>query len=292
MKKRDNRIVARRFIHSWLSSLISITLVLILAGIGGMLAVNARSVSDYFKENIRLSVIFDMNTQEIDALRYTDELSRKDYVKEAKFISKEQGTQEMKSVLGEDFLEVFDLNPVPISTDLYIKSDYVHPDSLRNIQAEIMMNESVREVVWQESVIELITNNIEKIGVVLAVFIALLLFISFFLVNNTVRLNVFSKRFNIHAMKLVGAKRSFIRKPFIVQGIWQGLVSGMLASLALGIIVYFIMADFPQLYNLMNPVYIAAVCAGVIVLGITLCLISTWIVLNRILSLPSDELYY
>ena len=292
MKKRDNRIVARRFIHSWLSSLISITLVLILAGIGGMLAVNARSVSDYFKENIRLSVIFDMNTQEIDALRYTDELSRKDYVKEAKFISKEQGTQEMKSVLGEDFLEVFDLNPVPLSTDLYIKSDYVHPDSLRNIQAEIMMNESVREVVWQESVIELITNNIEKIGVVLAVFIALLLFISFFLVNNTVRLNVFSKRFNIHAMKLVGAKRSFIRKPFIVQGIWQGLVSGILASLALGIIVYFIMADFPRLYNLMNPVYIAAVCAGVIVLGITLCLISTWIVLNRILSLPSDELYY
>lgn len=292
MKKRDNRIVARRFIHSWLSSLISITLVLILAGIGGMLAVNARSVSDYFKENIRLSVIFDMNTQEIDALRYTDELSRKDYVKEAKFISKEQGTQEMKSVLGEDFLEVFDLNPVPLSTDLYIKSDYVHPDSLRNIQAEIMMNESVREVVWQESVIELITNNIEKIGVVLAVFIALLLFISFFLVNNTVRLNVFSKRFNIHAMKLVGAKRSFIRKPFIVQGIWQGLVSGILASLALGIIVYFIMADLPQLYNLMNPVYIAAVCAGVIVLGITLCLISTWIVLNRILSLPSDELYY
>lgn len=292
MKKRDNRIIARRFIHSWLSSLISITLVLILAGIGGMLAVNARSVSDYFKENIRLSVIFDMNTQEIDALRYTDELSRKDYVKEAKFISKEQGTQEMKSVLGEDFLEVFDLNPVPLSTDLYIKSDYVHPDSLRNIQAEIMKNESVREVVWQESVIELITNNIEKIGVVLAVFIALLLFISFFLVNNTVRLNVFSKRFNIHAMKLVGAKRSFIRKPFIVQGIWQGLVSGILASLALGIIVYFIMADFPQLYNLMNPVYIAAVCAGVIVLGITLCLISTWIVLNRILSLPSDELYY
>lgn len=292
MKKRDNRIIARRFIHSWLSSLISITLVLILAGIGGMLAVNARSVSDYFKENIRLSVIFDMNTQEIDALRYTDELSRKDYVKEAKFISKEQGTQEMKSVLGEDFLEVFDLNPVPLSTDLYIKSDYVHPDSLRNIQAEIMKNESVREVVWQESVIELITNNIEKIGVVLAVFIALLLFISFFLVNNTVRLNVFSKRFNIHAMKLVGAKRSFIRKPFIVQGIWQGLVSGILASLALGIIVYFIMADFPRLYNLMNPVYIAAVCAGVIVLGITLCLISTWIVLNRILSLPSDELYY
>ena len=221
MKKRDNRIVARRFIHSWLSSLISITLVLILAGIGGMLAVNARSVSDYFKENIRLSVIFDMNTQEIDALRYTDELSRKDYVKEAKFISKEQGTQEMKSVLGEDFLEVFDLNPVPLSTDLYIKSDYVHPDSLRNIQAEIMMNESVREVVWQESVIELITNNIEKIGVVLAVFIALLLFISFFLVNNTVRLNVFSKRFNIHAMKLVGAKRSFIRKPFICRDLFS-----------------------------------------------------------------------
>jgi cell division transport system permease protein len=292
MKKRDNRIVTRRFLHSWLSSLISITLVLILAGMGGMLAVNAKSVSDYFKENIRLSVIFDMNTQEIDARRFTDELSHKAYVKEAKFISKEQGTEEMKAVLGEDFLQVFDLNPVPLSVDLFIKSDYVHPDSLKTIQGDIMKNESVREVVWQESVIELITNNIEKIGVVLAVFIGLLLFISFFLINNTVRLNVFSKRFNIHTMKLVGAKRSFIRKPFIIQGVWQGLVSGILASAVLGLFVYFIMTDFPQLLSLMNPVMIAGVCAGVILLGVFLCLLSTWIVLNRILSLPSDELYY
>jgi cell division transport system permease protein len=292
MKKRDNRIVTRRFLHSWLSSLISITLVLILAGMGGMLAVNAKSVSDYFKENIRLSVIFDMNTQEIDARRFADELSHKEYVKEAKFISKEQGTEEMKAILGEDFLKVFDLNPVPLSIDLFIKSDYVHADSLKTIQSEILKNESVREVVWQESVIELITNNIEKIGVVLAVFIGLLLFISFFLINNTVRLNVFSKRFNIHTMKLVGAKRSFIRKPFIIQGIWQGMISGILASVVLGLFVYFIMTDFPQLFSLMNPLMIAWVCAGVILLGILLCLLSTWIVLNRILSLPSDELYY
>ena len=292
MKRRENKIVVRRLIQSYLSSVISITLVLLLVGIGGVLAVNAKSVSDYFKENIRLSVIFEQNTTEVQARQTMNLLKGKPYVKELKFISKEQGAQEMKSVLGDDFMDVFDLNPIPLSIDMYVRSDYVESDSLSKIKSEILLNPGIKEVVFQESLIETISGNIEQIGIILIVFIVLLLFISFVLINNTVRLNVFSKRFNIHTMKLVGAKKSFIRKPFLIQGIYQGLISGIIAASLLCFLLFLLERDFQQIYQMLDINLIMAVCAGVIVTGILLCLISTYLVVNRLLSLPQDELYY
>jgi len=271
---------------------ISITLVLLLVGIGGVLAVNAKSVSDYFKENIRLSVIFEQNTTEVQARQTMNLLKGKPYVKELKFISKEQGAQEMKSVLGDDFMDVFDLNPIPLSIDMYVRSDYVESDSLSKIKSEILLNPGIKEVVFQESLIETISGNIEQIGIILIVFIVLLLFISFVLINNTVRLNVFSKRFNIHTMKLVGAKKSFIRKPFLIQGIYQGLISGIIAASLLCFLLFLLERDFQQIYQMLDINLIMAVCAGVVVTGILLCLISTYLVVNRLLSLPQDELYY
>ncbi len=292
MKRKDNRNVARRFLHSYLSSLISITLVLVLAGTGGLVVVNASGMKDYFKENLKLSVIFDTNISEESAKTLTDVIAAKPFVKSSKYVSKEEGTQEMMTILGEDFLEVFDLNPVPISADVHVKSDYVHPDSLQMIEAEIMLNPGIREVVWEESLIEIVNKNLEKIAVVLFVFISLLLFISFFLINNTVRLNVFSKRFTIYTMKLVGAKRSFIIKPFLKDGVVQGLISGILAVGILSGILYFVQRDFKQMYDLLDPVLVISLFAGVVISGIILCLISTWIVLNKVLSLPVDDLYY
>lgn len=292
MKRKDNRNVARRFLHSYLSSLISITLVLVLAGTGGLVVVNASGMKDYFKENLKLSVIFDTNISEESAKTLTDVIAAKPFVKSSKYVSKEEGTQEMMTILGEDFLEVFDLNPVPISADVHVKSDYVHPDSLQMIEAEIMLNPGIREVVWEESLIEIVNKNLEKIAVVLFVFISLLLFISFFLINNTVRLNVFSKRFTIYTMKLVGAKRSFIIKPFLKDGVVQGLISGILAVGFLSGILYFVQRDFKQMYDLLDPVLVISLFAGVVISGIILCLISTWIVLNKVLSLPVDDLYY
>jgi cell division transport system permease protein len=292
MKRKDNRSVAKRFLHSYLSSLISITLVLVLAGTGGLVVVNASGMRDYFKENLKLSVIFDTNVSEEGALTLTDVIAAKTFVKKTDFISKEEGTNEMKTILGDDFLEVFDLNPVPISADVYVKSNYVHPDSLKLIEAEILLNPGIREVVWEESLIEIVNNNLEKIALILFVFVSLLLFISFFLINNTVRLNVFSKRFTIYTMKLVGAKRAFIRKPFLINGLIQGLVSGMLAVGILSFILYFVRRDFQQMYELMDPFLVLYLFAGVILSGIILCLVSTWIVLNKVLSLPADDLYY
>jgi cell division transport system permease protein len=292
MKRHDNKIVFRRLIQSYLSSVISITLVLLLVGIGGVLAVNAKSVSDYFKENIRLSVIFEQNTTEVQAKEIMNLLKGKPYVKELKFISKEQGAEEMKSVLGDDFMDVFDLNPIPLSIDMYVRSEYVESDSLSKIKSEILLNSGIKEVVFQESLIETISGNIEQIGIILIVFIVLLLFISFVLINNTVRLNVFSKRFNIHTMKLVGAKRSFIRKPFLIQGIYQGLISGIIATSLLCFLLFLLERDFQQIYEMLDLNLIMAVCAGVVVTGVLLCLISTYLVVNRLLSLPHDELYY
>ncbi len=292
MKRKDNRSVAKRFLHSYLSSLISITLVLVLAGTGGLVVVNASGMRDYFKENLKLSVIFDTNVSEEGALTLTDVIAAKTFVKKTDFISKEEGTNEMKTLLGDDFLEVFDLNPVPVSVDVYVKSEYVHPDSLKLIESEILLNPGIREVVWEESLIEIVNNNLEKIAIILLVFVSLLLFISFFLINNTVRLNVFSKRFTIYTMKLVGAKRSFIRKPFLINGLVQGFVSGLLAVGILSFILYFVRRDFQQMYELMDPVLVLYLFTGVILSGMVLCIVSTWIVLNKVLSLPADDLYY
>ena len=292
MKRRDNKSVARRFLHSYLSSLISITLVLVLAGTGGLVADNAAGMRDYFRENLTLSVIFDASVSDESAKRLTEIIAAKTFVKSADFISQEQGTQEMKEILGEDFLDVFDFNPVPLSADIHLKSEYVHPDSLENVEAEIMLNPGIREVVWERTLIEVVSNNLEKIGVVLLIIISLLLFISFFLINNTVRLNVFSKRFTIHTMKLVGAKSSFIKKPFMTHAVVQGLISGVLASGILWTILFFIRRDFPQIHNMMDPVLLIYLFAGILLSGIVLCIISTLLVLNKVLSLPADDLYY
>jgi len=292
MKKREKGIILRRLIQSYLSSVISISLVLLLVGIIGILAVNAKSVSDYFKENIKLSVIFVKGTTNEKALYISENLKRKVYVKKAEFISQEQGTKEMKQLLGEDFLDIFEVNPVPLSLDLYILADYFMPERLQSIEKEIMADTNIKELVYQESLVNIINKNMEKIGLILSVFVTLLLFVSFVLINNTVRLNVFSKRFTIHTMKLVGAKKSFIRKPFLVQGMFQGLISGVISVALLSLILFFVRRDLQQLYQMLDEKLILLVLGGIIFLGVLICLISTFFVVNKLVTISSEEIYY
>lgn len=292
MKKKEKNIILRRLIHSYLSSVISISLVLLFVGVIGILAVNAKSVSDYFKENIKLSVIFEKGTSEEKAKEISARLKGRDFVKEAEFVSQEQGTKEMKELLGEDFVDIFEVNPIPLSLDLYFNADYMLSDSLKVIEKELKSEPGVKELVYQESLVNTINQNMEKIGLVLSVFVALLLFISFVLINNTVRLNVYSKRYTIHTMKLVGAKRSFIRKPFLVQSIYQGLIAGLVSTLILLGILYFVWRDMEQIYQIFDIKLIAIVLFSVMVLGVMICLISTYFVVNKLVSLNSDEIYY
>ncbi|NCU27754.1 FtsX-like permease family protein, partial [Candidatus Nomurabacteria bacterium] len=194
-------------------------------------------------------------------------MEKESYVKRAEFISKEKGAEEMKKMLGEDFLEVFDVNPIPLSVDLYLKAEYLESDSLKTIAAKITEMPDVKEVAYQESLVKVINQNLEKIGVVLSIVLALLLFISFVLINNTVRLNVYSKRFTIQTMKLVGAKRSFIRKPFIRQGIYQGMFAGVISSILLVVALFVVKRDINQLFVIFDMKLIAMVLIGVILIA-------------------------
>ena len=292
MAKGENRLIKRRLVNSYLSTIMSISLVLLLVGLASLLLVNARSVSDYFKENMQVSVLLKQEIGNKDAIAFQSVLDTKNYVHRSKFISKEQGTQELSELLGSDFLKVFKSSPVPASIELKLKADYVSQDSLAIVKKEVSAYPQVEEVVYQQSLVDALNSNLTKISLVLGVFILLLLFISFVLINNTVRLNVYSRRFTIHTMKLVGATRAFIRMPFLVQSIFQGLFSAMIAILLLLGILFFVRNEFEQLFEIFKLELLLLVIGIVVASGLVICVLSTYFAVNKLVSLSKDELYY
>ncbi len=291
MTAGENKLIRRRLVGAWLSTVISISLVLLLVGVAALLVVNARSVSDYFKENMQVSVLMKQEVDDEEAMEYVSELDAMPFIKSSKFVSREQGTKEMAELLGQDFLDVFETAPIPVSVEVTLKADYVSTDSLEVVKRAIGRSGIVDEVVYQQSLVEKLNTNLKKISVVLGVFIALLLFISFVLINNTVRLNVFSRRFTIHTMKLVGATKAFIRAPFMVQAVFQGLFSALLATVMLVGILFFVRSEFAQLFEVFRLDLLLVVIGVVIVSGIVICTVSTALVVGRLVSLSKDELY-
>lgn len=292
MGKKEKNIIARRLVHSYLSSIISISMVLLLVGFFAVLAINAKSVSDYFKENIKISVILDSSVEDIEAHEVEKSIKSMASVKEVEYISKEQGTKEMKELLGQDFLNVFETNPIPVSLEVQLNAEYFDPDSIEVFKSQVAAMPQIDEVLYQNTLIEAINDNIERIGFVLMIFIALLLFISFVLINNTVRLNVYSKRFSIYTMRLVGATKAFIRAPFLLRSVFQGLISALIAVLVLLTVLFVVKEQFAQLFNVFEPKLLLMVFLGVVGLGILICVICTFFVVNRLVSLTNDELYY
>lgn len=292
MSAGENKLIRRRLAGAWISSVISITLVLFLVGVASMLLVNAKNVSDYFKENVQVSVMLRQDVSEDDAMDLATSLDSKPYIKGTRFVSREEGTREMSDMLGEDFLKVFETAPIPLSIDVTLKADYVSSDSLEVVKKEIGRSPLVEEVVYQQSLVDKLNTNLAKISLILGVFVLLLLFISFVLINNTVRLNVFSKRFTIHTMKLVGATKSFIRGPFLGQAVFQGLFSAMLAILMLLGALFIVRKEFSQLFEVFSLDLLLVVIGIVVVSGVVICLVSTYFVVGKLVSLPKDELYY
>lgn len=291
MASGENRLIRRRLAGAWLSTVISISLVLLLVGVAGLLVANARSVSDYFKENMQVSVLMKQEVGDDEAMEYVSDLDAKPFIKSTTFVSREQGAKEMTDLLGEDFLNVFEAAPIPVSVDVTLKADYVSSDSLEVVKNEIMKSPLVDEVVYQQSLVDKLNTNLRKISMLLGVFIVLLLFISFVLINNTVRLNVFSRRFTIHTMRLVGATKSFIRAPFLVQAVFQGLFSALLATLMLVGILFFVRSEFAQLFEVFRLDMLLIVIGVEILAGVLICVVSTALVVGRLVSLSKDELY-
>ena len=292
MGKHENKMMRRRLANAYMSSVISISLVLLLVGVAAMLLLNARSVSDYFKENMEVSVIMNPEVAEEDALEYKGILDGEIFVNSAEFISKEQGEREMVEMLGEDFLDILESSPVPVSISLTLNADYVSSDSLEVVEARLLEADIVEEVSYQKGLVDALNANFARISAVLGVFIALLLFISYVLINNTVRLNVFARRFTIHTMKLVGATRAFIRAPFLGQAALQGFISALLANGALVGLLYVLRNRFGQLFEVFTVDVLITVMCIVLAAGLMICVTSTFFVVNKLVSLNKDELYY
>ena len=291
MQNLSNRLVRRRLFGAWVSTVISISLVLLLVGVASILLLNARSVSDYFKENLQVSVLMKQDVTEEQALAYQSSLAGLPGVKATTFISREQGIEEMAQMLGRDFLDVFSTAPVPVSIDVNLEAAYVSPDSLEVVKKALSASPLVDEVVYQTSLVEALNANLQKIGLVLGVLILLLLFISFVLIGNMVRLNVFSRRFTIHTMQLVGATRGFIRAPFIGQSALQGLFAALVAILLLVGGLFILRKEFVQLFEIFRLDTLLATMGIVIVSGVLICVVSTWIVVGRLVRFDRDQLY-
>lgn len=282
----------RRLVNAYLSSVVSISLVLLLVGVAAMLLVNTRSVSEFFKENLQVSVMMKQEVSDEEAAVFKNEIDSMRFVRNAELITKARGEKEMAEMLGADFLSVFETSPIPVSIVVTLDADYVSRDSLKIVEKAMMKSPMVDEVVYQKSLVDALNSNLNRISMVLGVFIALMLFISFVLINNTMRLNVFARRFTVHTMKLVGATRAFIRGPFFLRAAFLGLFASVIALVMLTGLLFVIRAEFAQLFEIFTLPRLLIVMGVVVASGLIICVISTWFVVNKLVSLDKDELYY
>lgn len=292
MANKGNKVMRRRIVNAYLTSVISISLVLLLIGIAALLIVNAGNVSRYFKENMQISVLMKPEVTEGQAEEYSVSTSRLPYVNNVRVVTREEGTADLKAMLGEDFLSVFETSPVPVSVDVTLHAEYVVSDSLDFVLNTLGASPLVDEVECQQNLVDALNANMAKISLVFGVLIFLLLFISFTLINNTVRVNLYARRFTIHTMKLVGATRSFIRAPFVRRAVVQGLVASAIAVLAILGLLYALHQSFPELFAIIDTKAVVMVAGIIVASGVLICLASTYFVINKLVSSTKDELYY
>lgn len=281
-----------RLANAYLSSIISIALVLLVIGIACLVIVNAKKASDYFKESVQVSVMMRPDVSEEQAAKYQGTLEGRPFVKSTALITREQGAKELGEMLGEDFLGVFQTSPIPVSIDVTLNADYVSSDSLAVVLPLLDDKDLVDEVSCQQNIVEALNTNLARIALVMGIFVLLMLFISFVLINNTVRLSVSARRFTVHTMQLVGATRRFIRKPFMIAAFWQGLAASLLALAALAGILALLHRSFARLFTVFTLDGMLIVGGIVLVCGVTICLVSTFFVVNRLITLKKDDLYY
>jgi cell division transport system permease protein len=260
-------------------------------GLMGLLAYHARKLSDFVKENIGVTIVLNENAAENEILTFKSNLDSKSYVKSTEYITKEKAAQKMTQELGEDFVGFIGYNPLPSTIIMHIVAAYTNNESLQQIENEIKKSDLVKEVEYQKSMVSLINNNISKISFGILGFAGLLLIISIILIYNTIRLGIYSKRMLIKSMLLVGATQSFIRRPFIKTGIWQGVIGSIVAILLLSAILILILKKIPEIAVLQDVGFVAVLFAGVLVFGVFLTWFSNYFAVKKYLNINSDELY-
>jgi len=292
MARQEDIAIGRRLKSSYISTVVSITLVLFVLGLLGLITLHAKKISDHIQENIGFSVILSDNARQPDIILLQKTLDAKPAVKLTQFISREEAAEELMDELGEDFIEFLGYNPLFPSIDVRLRAGYTHPDTIEVFENQLMENRIVKEVYYQESLVHLINENIKRIGIVLLLFSVLLTIIAFALINNTIRLSVFSKRFLIKSMQLVGATQAFIRKPFIIKGVMQGIIGAVIAIGLLIFTLYTAQQQIPELKAFQDINLLFALFALVIFLGIIISWISTFFAVKKYLKIKTDYLYF
>lgn len=275
----------------YISTVISIALVLLMTGLLGLILVHAKNLSNYVKENIVLNIILDGDAKEAEVLNFQKEINADKYVLKTQYISKELAARNLQQDLGEDFVEFLGYNPLLSSIDVYLKAEYANKDSIDVFTKHITENKMVQEVVYQESLIDMVNQNIRIIGLIILGFAFILLIIAVALINNTIRLAIYSQRFLIKSMQMVGATKGFIRKPFIGYGLVHGLLGALIAIIMLMLLLYFGQEQIPELVILRNYYEFAMIFLGVIVLGILMSGLSTYFAVSKYLRLRMNDLY-
>lgn len=276
---------------SYFVSTLSISLVLVVVGILVFILLNARQVSDHVKQNIGFSIIVKNNVNEAEIKKMQKILDTKPFVSSSVFISKEDAAREFKEELGEDFEEVLGYNPLLPSVEIKLNPLYANNDSLAVIEKRLLQNELVQEVSYQKSLVHMINENVRRISIILLIAGGALMLISFTLIRNTIHLAVYSQRFLIKTMQLVGAKSSFICKPFIQNGVWFGFFGSMFANLILLAAIYFLQKEAGGVVDLMDKRVIIAMVVFVMVCGILLSLLSSWLSVAKYLKKDMNDLY-
>lgn len=289
MASNKSNISKKQITGSYLSVTVSITLVIYLLGLITLLIINASRLSNYAKENLGISVHLSSEENEMDIIRLQRELDASDFVIETIFISKEEAAKQLKEELGEDFESFLNYNPLPSSIDVKLKAEYANIDSIAKIEQYLKRNKTVKEVYYQKSLINKVNENIKNISLVLLVFSGLFIIISVALINNSIRLAFYSKRFIINTMQLVGATSSFIRKPFVLSGSFFGALGALVAILLMILTIFFIQNNFEDLVIIRDKFIVFSV---MLFLGISLSATSTYFAVNRYLRMRSSQLFY
>lgn len=282
----------RRISTSSITTVISVSLVLFLLGLLGIFLISAKKISDHLKENISFHIYLKDKATDDEIERLGNFLNACSYVKSHIYLSKDSAAALYKKDVGEDFVKFIGYNPLPSSMEVQLKAAYANPDSIAWIQKQIMDFSSAKEFDYQQSLVSIVNKNVNKIALVLIIFIALLLVIALALINNTIRLAIYSKRFLIKTMQLVGATGNFIRKPFLIDGIKQGIISGFIASIMLWGIIFTAIKKIPDLEQVTDMQMMIFLFVIIFLIGIFISGVSTFFAVRKYLRLSAEELYH
>jgi len=282
----------RRLRSSYASVVISIALVLFMVGILGLVLLKSTKVANHFKQEVVMSLFFKDNVTKDQIETFRESLSKKEYTRLLYFISKEEAAKIYSKDLGEDFLEFLGTNPLKNGIDLYLNADFVTPEKMEELKTEFSKNAFIGDVSYDKPLVEQLTKNIRKISLWLLVLSGFFAGVSVILINSSIRLSIYAKRFNIKTMQMVGATKSFIRKPFIWQSIRLGFIGAFVALIGLGLMIYYIDKNIPALELIKDYISLIYLATGILVASFIISWISTFFATQRFLNLQTNDLYY